>query len=159
VNRPSRRAVVAAVCVGQLLLVGAAVAPRLSARLLGEEYRLAVAPVDPIDPFRGAYVALSYPGLPREDASGDAGDVYVPLVRDGDVWRGVRLDRRRPAGPPYLACVSSGYAVRCGIESLFASQNQARRLEAALAGGEAVATIRVDRRGHAAVVSVEGDAA
>ena len=54
---------VGAVALVQLALVGVAVAPRLSARLTGDEYRLRVAPVDPIDPFRGAYVDLDYPDL------------------------------------------------------------------------------------------------
>ena len=56
---------VGAVALVQLALVGVAVAPRLSARLTGDEYRLRVQPVDPIDPFRGAYVDLDYPDLGR----------------------------------------------------------------------------------------------
>ncbi len=59
----SRTGRVAVASLIQLALVPLAVAGPLSARLTGEEYLLEVAPVDPIDPFRGAYVALSYPGL------------------------------------------------------------------------------------------------
>jgi hypothetical protein len=43
--------------------------------------------------------------------------------------------------------------LRCGIESLFASQDEARRLERDLADG-AVARVKVDRRGNAAVVGL-----
>jgi uncharacterized membrane-anchored protein len=151
-----RRARIAAACVLQLLLVGVAVAPSLSARLLGEEYRLAVAPVDPIDPFRGAYVTLDYPGLAEAlpDEGGLTGTVFVPLERVGDLWEGGRAQTERPAGGPYLRCASEGWRVRCGIESVFASQARARELERELVHG-AVARIRVDGRGNAAVVAIE----
>ena len=152
----TRRARVAAACAAQLLLVGAVVWAPLSARLTGEEYRLAVAPVDPIDPFRGAYVTLDYPGL--ADALPDdgslTGTVYVPLERAGQLWEGGRAVRQRPRTGPYLRCASEGWRVRCGIESLFASQERARELERQLVDG-AVARVRVDGRGNAAVVAVE----
>ena len=54
---------IALVAVLQLALVPLAVLPQLSARVTGETYRMRVAPVDPIDPFRGAYIDLSYPDL------------------------------------------------------------------------------------------------
>jgi uncharacterized membrane-anchored protein len=144
----------------QVALVPVAVYPSLSARLTGEEYLLAVRPVDPIEPFRGAYVALDYPGLPpagAADGTGDepAGMVYVPLRPDGDLWRGGAVSTRRPAAGPYLRCESKGWARRCGIESLFLPQDKAARLEDDLAKGRAVARVRVDTRGNAAVVAVE----
>src|SRR5690606_23157401 len=58
---------VAGVAVAQLALVAVGVAPQLSARTSGETYRFAVSPVDPIDPFRGAYVDLQYPDLEPPD--------------------------------------------------------------------------------------------
>ena len=153
----SRRIRVVLACVLQLLLVGAAVAPQLSARVTGEEYRLAVAPIDPIDPFRGAYVTLDYPGLPRGEDAADAteldGDVFVPLERDGELWKGARAVRQRPAEGPFLKCNGDGFRLRCGIESLFASQSEAKRLEQVLADG-AVARIRVDGRGNATVLGL-----
>ena len=152
----SRRvALVAVVTLVQLLLVGAGVWPQLSARFVGEEYRLAVAPVDPVDPFRGAYVRLTYPGLPLEGGrAGDGGTVYVPLVQAGAVWEGAGVLRQRPAEGPYLACEDEGWAFSCGIESLFASQERARRLEQVVTGG-AVAVVRVDGDGNAALVDLE----
>jgi uncharacterized membrane-anchored protein len=145
------------VCLLQLVLVAVAVWPQLSARLTGEEYRLAVAPVDPIDPFRGAYVTLDYPGLSRPSDSPPSGELFVPLQRAtaGDVWEPLPAQLRRPAGGPYLRCDSDGWRLRCGIESLFASQREAKRLERELAVGDAVARVRVDGRGNAAVVAVE----
>ena len=154
----SRRVRVGAACLLQLLLVGVAVAPSLSARVTGEEYLLAVAPVDPIDPFRGAYVTLGYPGLAGavpDDGTGPRGTVFVPLERaGGDLWEGRRARAERPENGPYLRCESEGWRVRCGIESLFASQARAREPERELMGG-AVARIRVDRRGNATVLGIE----
>ena len=156
VSWSSRRVRVTAACAVQAVLVAVAVAPSLSARLTGEQYRLAVAPVDPVEPFRGAYVALDYPGISRqEQAPAPYGTVFVPLVEDGGgLWRGTRPVREAPADGPYLRCDSEGYALDCGIESLFASQGEALRLERELADG-AVARVRVDRRGHAAVLGIE----
>ncbi len=167
-----RRIRLALVCLLQLVLVGVAVWPQMSARLTGEQYRLAVAPVDPIDPFRGAYVTLDYPGLsqpsdpqpsdpqPSDSQPSDpppSGELFVPLRHDpaGDLWEPQQAQLQRPNGGPYLRCDSDGWRLRCGIESLFASQRDAKQLERELADGNAVARIRVDGRGNAAVVAVE----
>jgi len=153
----SRRLRVAAACLVHLVLVGVAVAPQLSARLTGEELRLAVAPLDPIDPFRGAYVVLDYPDLPLQQ-SGRArplmGTVFIPLEPAGDLWEGGALTTREPSSEPYLQCNTDGWQVHCGIESLFAAQDEALRIEQQLANG-AVAVVRVDDSGNAAVVRVE----
>lgn len=153
---------VALVAVAQLALVAVGVAPQLSARLTGAEYRLLVAPVDPIDPFRGSYVTLAYPGLrapadsqPPSMDDGERGDVYVTLVRDGDLWESAEFTRTRPEDGPYLACDDRDWAIRCGIESWFLPQDEAAALEDALADDGAIATIKVDSRGHAAIVGLE----
>ena len=79
---------------------------QLSARLTGDEYSFRVEPVDPIDPFRGAYVALDYPDLVPNDENlpGDRGDVFLPLTEDGEVWAAGTPTRTRPGDGPYLAC-------------------------------------------------------
>ena len=164
-SRMSPRALrVGVACMAQLALVGIAVAGPLSARLVGDEYLLDVAPVDPIDPFRGAYVALGYPGLNgadmsgmrrQEQAPGERGEVFVPLVRQGDVWRGGAPTRSRPADGPYLRCSDADWQLRCGIESWFLPQGRAIDLERAVGSGSAVARVRVDGRGNAALVGVE----
>lgn len=153
---------VALVAVVQLALVVVGVAPQLSARVAGEEYQLRVRPVDPIDPFRGAYVTLGYPGLrapadaqPPSLDDGDSGDLFVTLVRRGDVWRSGEFTRTRPPSGPYLACDARSWAIRCGIESWFVPQDEAAALEQALAEDGAIATIRVDARGNAAIVALE----
>ena len=161
----NRIAVTAVLAVGQLVLVGLAVAPQLSARVAGDTYLLSVAPLDPIDPFRGAYVALDYPDL-RHDASdsfgepglgslddGEEGAVYVTLVERGEVWVAGEWTRDRPEDGPYLACDDRSWQIRCGIESYFLPQDTAAETEDLLREG-AVAEVRIDGRGNAAVVDV-----
>jgi uncharacterized membrane-anchored protein len=153
------------IAVSQLALVGLAVAPQLSARLTGETYLLRVAPVDPIDPFRGAYVALDYPDLHHDDPQssgltgpgaledGESGDLYVTLVEQDGAWSADEWSRERPDEGPYLACDDRSWQVRCGIESWFLPQDEAQRVEDLLRDG-AVAEVRIDGRGNAAVVDV-----
>ena len=156
----SRTGRVAVASLVQLALVPVAVAGQLSARLTGEEYLLEVAPVDPIDPFRGAYVALAYPGLPdrvrsgERDGDGD-GDVYVPLVASGDLWTGLPAVHERPQDGPFLRCADEQWRLRCGIESWFLPQDEAVAMEQAVGEGSAVARVRIDSRGRAALVAVE----
>ena len=53
----------------------------------------------------------------------------------------------------YLACNDRSWQVRCGIESYFLPQDEAAETERLLADG-AVAEVRIDGRGNAAVVDV-----
>ena len=150
---------VAAVAVAQLALVGLAVAPQLSSRLTGEDHLMEVRPVDPIDPFRGAYVTLDYPGLAPvgEPQEGERrGEVFVTLVEEDGLWVASGAVRERPEQGPYLACDDSDWMLRCGIESYFVAQDRAVELERQLAADGGVATVRIDSRGHATVVAVEG---
>ena len=153
-SRPAR---VAAAVVVQLALVAIAVSGQLSARLTGDEYSFRVEPVDPIDPFRGAYVALDYPDLVPNDQNlpGDRGDVFLPLTEDGEVWAAGTPTRTRPDDGPYLACTDRNYEVRCGIDSWFLPQDDARELEDAIGDGDVVARVRIDGRGNAALVAVD----
>ena len=157
----NRAVTVAVVAVAQLTCVGAAVAPQLSSRLTGEDYQLQVRPLDPIDPFRGAYVTLDYPGLQTPGGSqppsmddGQRGAVYIPLVEEDGYWVAADWRRTRPAEGPYLACDDTGWAIRCGIESYFVPQDRAAELERSLADEGGVATIRIDDQGHASVIDV-----
>jgi uncharacterized membrane-anchored protein len=153
-SRPAR---VAAAVVVQLALVAVAVSGQLSARLAGDEYSFRVEPVDPTDPFRGAYVALDYPDLMpnNENVPGDRGDVFLPLTEDGEVWAAGTPTRTRPDDGPYLACTDRNYEIRCGIDSWFLPQDDARELEGAIRDGDVVARVRIDGRGNAALVAVD----
>jgi uncharacterized membrane-anchored protein len=161
----NRTVTTAAVALTQLLLVGVAVAPQLSARTTGDTYLVRVSMLDPVDPFRGAYVALDYPDL-RHDSSqsfgdpglgslddGEEGAVYVTLVEREGVWVAEDWVRERPADGPYLACDDRSWQIRCGIESWFLPQDEAAAAEDLLRDG-AVAEVRIDGRGNAAVVGV-----
>jgi len=163
-NRVLTVGVVAAV---QAVLVAVGVAPQISARVTGETHTFRVEPVDPIDPFRGAYVTLGYPDL-RHDGSvgdgsgqgslddGESGDVFITLTeQDG---HSVAQDwlRERPDSGTYLACDDSGWQIRCGIESWFLPQDEAAEMERVLREG-AVAEVRIDSRGNAALVDVRAE--
>ena len=154
------------VALAMLTLVPLATLPQLAARVTGKEYLLRVAPVDPIDPFRGAYVALSYPDLNNNGSTsstggmgsmedGERGTVYITLERDGRVWRAAEWTRERPSGAPYLTCDDRQWAIRCGIESWFVPQDKADRLSRAVQHGGLVARVKVDGRGRAALVGLE----
>lgn len=151
-----RVTVVAAVALAQLALVGVGVAPQLSARVTGETYRFAVQPVDPVNPFRGAYVDLDYPDLDLPSGSSlDAGeDVHLTLTERDGLMVSTGWSTRRPTSGPYLTCTGR-WPVRCGIESWFADQGEARRLEQELMDGGAIAEVRIDARGNAAIVGLE----
>lgn len=155
----SRTTRVAAATLLSFALVPLAVAGPLSARLTGDEYLLDVEPVDPIDPFRGAYVALGYQGLPNGQQLSErrehGGVAYVPLTRDGDVWTGQAPVSERPESGPFLRCKDEQWQLRCGIESWFLPQDEAYEMEQAVNEGRVVARVRVDSRGNAALVGVE----
>jgi uncharacterized membrane-anchored protein len=150
----------------QLVLVGLAVGPQLSARVAGDELRLRVEPVDPIDPFRGAYVTLGYPDLRRNDSEsaeggngsmedGESGAVYVSLKQEGDVWVADEWSRERPSDGRYLRCDDRDWQIRCGIESYFLPQDEAAAVEQDVRDGELVAVVKVDGRGNAAITGLE----
>ena len=151
---PSSRVKIAGVAIVQALLVAVAVAPQLSARLTGETYQLHVSPVDPIDPFRGAYVTLDYPDLqPPDDFDHDGGTVFVTLAEQDGVMVATDFSHVRPDAAPYLACHDAGWRLRCGIESLFLPQDEAARMQDVVRDG-ALAKVRIDGRGHAALLDV-----
>lgn len=143
-----------ALVLAQLALVALGVWPQLSARAAGDEIQLRVRPVDPIDPFRGAYVTLSYPDLRPRPSEGGDGTVFVRLREEDGLWVADGWSRTRPDGGTFLRCTDRWWEVRCGIESWFVPQDEAAALERRIAGGTLVATVAVDGRGNAAVVGL-----
>ena len=163
----TRLLVIAGVAVVQLVLAALAVAPQLSARASGETYLMRVAIIDPIDPFRGAYVDLDYPDLqpadsPEEDqwesgtdsVPGEGDRIFVELKEEQGVMVTTGWTRERPDEGPYLACKDLDWEISCGIESWFLPQDQAAEMEDLLMDSGAVAELRVDRWGNAALVDV-----
>lgn len=162
-NRTPMIARLAGVILVSLALVAASVLPQLTARLTGDEYQLRVAPLDPIDPFRGAYVALAYPDLQPMDEEGfptdpvddgERGDLYVTLVRDGNVWKAQDFLRERPSSGDFITCSDRDFQLDCGIDSYFLPQDKAKELETSVQDGTAIATVRIDGRGNAALIDV-----
>lgn len=147
---------VAVVVAAQAVLVAVAVAPQISARTTGVTHTFRVEPVDPIDPFRGAYVTLGYPDLRPETDDRESGTVYITLTEeDGHSVARDHL-RERPDSGTYLTCDDSGWEVRCGIESWFLPQDEAAEMQRVLGDG-AVAEVRIDSRGHAALIDVRAE--
>lgn len=142
----------------QLLLVLVVVLPQLSPRVAGTEVTLRVTTLDPMEPFRGAYVQLGYPDLPQPEQErnirAEPGTAYIPLTQDGQVWVGGPIQRTAPDGL-FLKCHDDGWRLACGIESWFDSQDRAQALEQELSADGAIATVRVDRWGNAALVAVK----
>lgn len=152
---------IGAMILAGLALVTLGVFPQLSARFGGDEYQLRVAPLDPIEPFRGAYVALTYPDLnlqPSADTlSADGvnrGTFYIPLKANGEVWIGGTATLDRPDHGPYITCSNREVVPSCGIESWFLPQDKASELEAAVRDGTAIAVVRIDGRGNAVLIDV-----
>lgn len=158
-----RSVLVALVALCQLALVGVGVAPQLSARINGETVLLKVAPIDPIDPFRGAYVVLDYPDLMPpdgfwwQDKESGADNLFIVLEERDGVAVGTEWTFDRPKSGLYLACAPHSWEAKCGIESWFTPQKDALRIEREVMGGHALAEVSVDSRGNAAITGLRTD--
>lgn len=151
--RHDRRWLIVAAVVLQLGLLGAVSASRLSPRLFGDEVPVFVRAVDPVDPFRGRYVHLDY-RIAHGELPSDA-RVWVELApRRGGRLRLEGVSRTRPSGRA-VRCQARDGALHCGIESFFASESEARSLDAALRERGAIARLRVDGAGRAAIVGLD----
>jgi uncharacterized membrane-anchored protein len=107
---------------------------------------IAVEPVDPLDPFRGEYVRLSYP-ISRIVAP--AGTVYVPLFREGaDTWTGTYAGTDRPDSGTYIRGQSDGSGhIVYGIEHFYVQEGTGRRYEEAVSRHRLYAQIAIDGDG------------
>ncbi|MFN2467581.1 MAG: GDYXXLXY domain-containing protein [Gaiellaceae bacterium] len=118
----------------------------------GKEVLLEVRPVDPNDPFRGEYVALSYPiartRLPAGVGTGDT--VYVVLVPGDRVWRAAGVVRDRPARGTFIRGRAGGFpGIEFGIETFYVEEGDARRYEDAIRRGAVEAKVVLDDGGGA----------
>jgi uncharacterized membrane-anchored protein len=118
----------------------------------GDEYRLQVQPVDPLDFFRGEYVALQYP-ISRVTLDGtrwEPGDtVYVPLRKVDGHWTGEEGFREKPLAGPFIRGRFRNGSVEYGIETFFVEEGQARRYEEAMFQRRLYADVVLDDDGKA----------
>jgi uncharacterized membrane-anchored protein len=122
----------------------------------GETVTLRTVPVDPIDLFRGRYVTLRYDiSSLRRPPGADPGDtVYVPLHRVGDYWTGERAWPTPPREHPFIRGRITSSGITYGIETYYADEDEARRLERR-AGTLAVRVV-LDEDGRARISGIEG---
>ena len=76
-------------------------------------------------------------------------------MRSGGHWVGREPLAEQPASGPFLRCKDEQWRLRCGIDSWFLPQEDAYALEQAVGDGHAMARVRIDARGNAALVDVE----
>jgi uncharacterized membrane-anchored protein len=127
---PRRRLVFLAVVAAQLILPLAMIGANELALATGTKVTLVTAPVDPLDPVRGRYVELNYEisNLPAWAASADT--VYVELERRGDRWVVYDVHPIHPHGDrPVIRGQTTGRSVVYGIETYYADEDEAPRLE------------------------------
>lgn len=113
-NRRLLFALFVVVVVVQLAVAGGAIIRSELALRYGESVRFRVQPVDPVDAFRGRYVALRFDNvgavLPEGLDLPRRGWVFVPLVEDDDGFAELgAVSLVRPATGPYLR-------LRSGVE-------------------------------------------
>ena len=118
----------------------------------GDEIRLKVQPVDPLDFFRGEYVALTYAIARAQvpDGLGPGSTVYVPLRQENDVWTGSTAVIQKPGdATTYIRGRYTGGSIEFGIETFYVEEGQARRYERAMAEGTLYADVVLDDDGGA----------
>jgi uncharacterized membrane-anchored protein len=113
----------------------------------GEHVLIRVEPVDPYDPFRGEYVALSYriSRVPHPDEE----VVYVPLHRVGVGWTGSRAVATRPPSGTFIRGRAHGGTIDFGIETFFVQEGTARRYEEAVSARRLYADVVLHDDGSA----------
>jgi uncharacterized membrane-anchored protein len=119
----------------------------------GEHVLLRVEPVDPHDPFRGEYVALTYriSRVPHPPS----GVVYVRLHRENGAWTGDRAVAERPTSGTFIRGRVRGGSIHYGIESFFVREGTARRYEQAVSERRLYADVVLDDDGSALLDDLE----
>lgn len=127
----------------------------------GYDVRLKVEPVDPTDPFRGEYVALSYEVSQVRIFGGLAAGstVYLRLHKEGERWVGAGAQRSKPHSHPFIRGrlttrpqrPSWTAQVEYGIETYFVEEGRSLEYERAIARQELYVDVALDRNGKARI--------
>ena len=131
----------------------------------GTLYRFVTDPVDPVDPFRGRYVALAFRAVRVPAVGGhpiEKGQTaYVELGRDSEGFGKLVRAHVEPPGVdhlalPALAADRSGVTVQLPFERYYAEESRAREIDRQrwVAGGRFVVAVRV-LRGRGVIESLE----
>ena len=128
---PRRKLVFLALVAAQVFVPLAMIGVNQVALATGTKVTLATTPIDPLDPFRGRYVALNYEISNLVDWRGHPGAVvWVELVRQGDrhVVHQAHTTKPDTERPVIRGQVRNG-RVEYGIETYYADEDEAPRLE------------------------------
>jgi uncharacterized membrane-anchored protein len=118
----------------------------------GEEVVLRTVPVDPIDLVRGRYVSLRYEISSLGASEGTT--VYVPLRQEGDHWTGTYTLKEKPREGVFIRGRATRSGIVYGIETYYADEDEARRLEREAVDGLDV-RVSIDGDGQARIEGVE----
>ena len=123
----------------------------------GTHVVLRARPVDPHDPFRGEYVALSYPESRRPAGAREGQTWFVPLHRRADgVWVGGAPTRRRPAGGVFLRGRAGEWQLEFdGLGRFYVREGRARDYERAMFANRLYADVIVHADGSARLTKLE----
>ena len=147
-----RRLLFVALVAAQAILPLTLIAWNEQALASGTHVTLKTAPVDPLDPFRGRYVTLSYEISRLPSGYGPSAIVYVPLRDGGTAWVGGAPTSTQPADGAFIrGRVGSSGRIEFGIERYFTDEDEARRLEAA---GPLLVDVVLDGDGGARIAGV-----
>ena len=114
----------------------------------GKEVRLHVQPVDPIDFFRGEYVALSYDISGIKTGAPPGTTVYVPLYKTDAHWTSqAALLRRPPDDVTFIRGHVIDGGIKFGIETYFVEQGESRKYEEAAQNGDLFVDVVLDDEG------------
>jgi uncharacterized membrane-anchored protein len=150
---PRRRLVFVIVVAAQLILPLAMIGANELALATGTKVTLLTAPVDPLDPFRGRYVELSYEISRLPAWAATKGTAYVELERRGDRWVVYDVHPIHPHGDrPVIRGQATGRSVVYGIETYFVDEDEAPRLERVQ--GRLLVDVVVDADGKARIDGV-----
>jgi len=148
---PRRRLVLGALVAVQALVPLGLIGWNEVALATGTEVTLRTAPVDPIDPFRGRYVALRYeitaagPRLPVGTR------VWVPLRKAGDAWVAAGPTTTEQPDGVAIGGTSTASGIHFGIERYYVDEDEAPRLEAR---GPLLVDVVLDGDGRARIAGV-----
>jgi uncharacterized membrane-anchored protein len=93
----------------------------------GQKVLLRTEPIDPVDLVRGRYVRLRYEISALSAPAGET--VYVPLHEEGDAWTGSFATTDRPESGVFIRGRATDGGIVYGIETYYADEAEARRLE------------------------------